>query len=75
MNQLQQSVKRLEEQLAASNSKQSSDQGVTGQKFSNRLVDQTSSVRLEYVHKEFETLSDLSHPNIIHVLEKLPKVT
>ena len=36
MNQLQQSVKRLEEQLiAASNSKQSSDQGVTGQESSN----------------------------------------
>ena len=34
MNQLQQSVKRLEEQLAASNSKQSSDRGVTGQESS-----------------------------------------
>ena len=27
----------------------------------------------EYVHEEFETLLDLSHPNIVHVLEKLPK--
>ena len=31
--------------------------------------------RLEYVHEEFETLSDLTHPNIVHVLEKMPKAT
>ena len=30
-------------------------------------------LRSEHVHKEFETLAGLSHHNIVHVLEKLPK--
>ena len=33
----------------------------------------SNSLRLEDVHEEFATLSDLSHSNIVHVLEKLPK--
>ena len=33
----------------------------------------SNSLRLEDVHEEFATLSDLSHANIVHVLEKLPK--
>ena len=33
----------------------------------------SNSLRLEDVHEEFTTLSDLSHSNIVHVLEKLPK--
>ena len=30
-------------------------------------------LRSEHLHKEFETLAGLSHHNIVHVLEKLPK--
>ena len=30
-------------------------------------------LRSEHVHEEYETLSDLSHPNIVHVIDKLPK--
>ena len=30
-------------------------------------------LRFEYVHEEYETLSDLCHPNIVHVIDKLPK--
>ena len=33
----------------------------------------SNSLRLEDVHEEFATLSDLSHSNIIHVMEKLRK--
>ena len=33
----------------------------------------SNSLPVEDVHEEFATLSDLSHSNIVHVLEKLPK--
>ena len=57
MNQLQQSVKRLEEQLVASNSKQSSNQVVTGQESSNRRADKS---RAHNISENETGLSDIS---------------
>ena len=56
MNQLQQSVKRLEEQFAASNSKQSADQP-TGQEISNRRADKS---RAHNISENETGLSDIS---------------
>ena len=56
MNQLQQSVKRLEEQFAASNSKQSADQP-TGQEISNRRAGKS---RAHNISENETGLSDIS---------------